>query len=78
VVLPVLSIADVLSYSYVWYGDESVLLAQSVCLFGLGAPQVFAYWQVDQVDMADEEAIQNSISALKFYQIFILSDRKSR
>jgi hypothetical protein len=43
-VLPVLSIADVLSYSCVgWYGDESILLAQSVCLFWLGAPQVFAY-----------------------------------
>jgi hypothetical protein len=26
-----------------WYDDEFVLLAQSVCLFGLGAPQVFAY-----------------------------------
>jgi hypothetical protein len=36
--------ADVLSYSSVgWYGDESVLLVQSVCLFGLGAPQVFVY-----------------------------------
>jgi hypothetical protein len=33
------SITDVLSYSCVgWYGDESVLLAQSVCLFKLGAP----------------------------------------
>jgi hypothetical protein len=43
-VLPDLSIADVLSYSSVeWYGDESSLLAQSVCLFGLGVPQVFAY-----------------------------------
>jgi hypothetical protein len=36
-VLPSLSIADVLSYSCVgWYGDEFVLRAQSVCLFGLG------------------------------------------
>jgi hypothetical protein len=36
-VLPGLSIADVLSYSCVgWYGDESVLLTHSVCLFGLG------------------------------------------
>jgi hypothetical protein len=43
-VLPGLSIADVLSYSSAgWYDDESLLLAQSVCLFGLGAPQVFAY-----------------------------------
>jgi hypothetical protein len=32
-------IADVLSYSSVgWYDDESVLLAQFVYLFGLGAP----------------------------------------
>jgi hypothetical protein len=31
-----LSIADMLSYSSVgWYGDESALLAQSVCLFEL-------------------------------------------
>jgi hypothetical protein len=37
-------IADVLSYSSVGrYDDESVLLAQSVYLFGLGTPQVFAY-----------------------------------
>jgi hypothetical protein len=43
-VLPVLAIVDVLYYSNVgWYDDESILLAQSVCLFGLGAPQVFAY-----------------------------------
>jgi hypothetical protein len=35
-VRPVLSIADVLSCSCVgWYSDEFVLLAQSVCLFGL-------------------------------------------
>jgi hypothetical protein len=41
-VLSGLSIADILSYSYVgWYNDESVL-AQSICLFGLEAPQVFA------------------------------------
>jgi hypothetical protein len=41
---PGLSILDVLSYSCVgWYDDESVLLAQFVFLFGLGAPQVFAY-----------------------------------
>jgi hypothetical protein len=34
-----LFIADVLSYSnVVWHDDESVLLAQSVYLFGLGAP----------------------------------------
>jgi hypothetical protein len=52
-VLSSLFIADVLSYSNVgWYHDESVLLAQSVYLFGLGAS--------------------------KFYQIFILSDHKSR
>jgi hypothetical protein len=32
-----LFIADVLSYSNVgWYGDDSILLAQSVYLFGLG------------------------------------------
>jgi hypothetical protein len=43
-VLPGLSIVDVLSYSSVgWYDIESILLAQSICLFGLGAPQVFAY-----------------------------------
>jgi hypothetical protein len=35
-VLPGLSIADVLSYSSVgWYDNESVLLTQFVCLFGL-------------------------------------------
>jgi hypothetical protein len=40
-VLSNLFIADVLSYSSVgWYDDESVLLAQSVCLCELGAPQV--------------------------------------
>jgi hypothetical protein len=44
VLLSNLLIADVLSYSSVgWYDDESVILAQSVCLFGLGAPQVFVY-----------------------------------
>jgi hypothetical protein len=57
-VLPGLSIANVLSYLCVgWYGDESVLLAQSICLFGLGAPQVFVYWHVDQADMPEEDAI---------------------
>jgi hypothetical protein len=78
-VLPGLSIADVLSYSSVgWYGDESVLLAQSVCLFGMGVPWVFAYWHVDQVDMAEEDAIWNGHYASKFYKIFILSDHKSQ
>jgi hypothetical protein len=43
-VLPILFITDVMSYSCVgWYDDESILLAQSVCLFWMGAPQVFAY-----------------------------------
>jgi hypothetical protein len=43
-VLPGLTIADVLSYSCVgWYDNESVLLAQFICLFRLGAPQVLAY-----------------------------------
>jgi hypothetical protein len=43
-VLSSLFITDMLFYSIVgWYGDESVLLSQIVCLFGLGAPQVFAY-----------------------------------
>jgi hypothetical protein len=43
-VLPGLSIADVLSYSSVGYhSDEFVLLDQSVCLFMLGTPQGFAY-----------------------------------
>jgi hypothetical protein len=41
-VRPVLSIADVLSCSYVgWYDDEFVLLAQSVYLFGLGGTTSF-------------------------------------
>jgi hypothetical protein len=41
-VLPGLSITDLLSYSSVgWYDDESVLLAQSVCLFGLGGTTSF-------------------------------------
>jgi hypothetical protein len=35
-VLSSLFITDVLSYSSVgWYGNESILLAQFVCLFGL-------------------------------------------
>jgi hypothetical protein len=43
-VLSGLFIVDVLSYSSVGrYNNESVLLAQSVYLFGLGAQQVFAY-----------------------------------
>jgi hypothetical protein len=72
-VLPCISITDVLSYSSVgWYGDESVLLAQFVCLFRLGAPHD------DQADMDQEDAIQNGLCASKFYQIFILSDHKSR
>jgi hypothetical protein len=71
-VLPYISIADVLSYSSVgWYDDESILLAQFVCLFRLGAPHD------DQADMAQEDAIQNDLCASKFYQIFILSDHKS-
>jgi hypothetical protein len=78
-VLPGLSIADVLSYTCVgWYDDESVLLAQSICLFRLGAPQVHAYLHVDQAVMAEEDSIQNGLYSSKFYQVFILSDRKSR
>ena len=78
-VRPVLSIADVLSCSCVgWYGDEFVLLAQSVCLFGLGGNTSFCLLQVDQVDMAEEDAIRNGLCALKSHQVFILSDRKSR
>jgi hypothetical protein len=39
-----LFIADALSNSSLGrYSDEFVLLAQSVYLFGLGAPQVFVY-----------------------------------
>jgi hypothetical protein len=50
-VLPGLFIANVLSYSSVGrYNNESVLLAQSVCLFKLGAPQVFAYRHIDMVE----------------------------
>jgi hypothetical protein len=45
VVLSSLFITDVLSYTSVgWYDDESVLLAQSVCLCGLGGTTSFAYW----------------------------------
>jgi hypothetical protein len=47
------------------------------CL-GWGAPQVFAYWQVDQANMVEEDAMWNDLYALKFYQLFILYDRKSR
>jgi hypothetical protein len=43
-VLSSLFIVDVLSYSSLgWYDDESILLVESACLFGLGAPQVFAH-----------------------------------
>jgi hypothetical protein len=39
-----LFIVDVLFYSSVgWYNDESVLRAQSVYLFGMGASQIFVY-----------------------------------
>jgi hypothetical protein len=53
-----LFIADALSNSSLGrYSDEFVLLAQSVYLFGLGAPQVFVYWHVDQTYMVEEDAI---------------------
>jgi hypothetical protein len=66
-VLSSLFIVDVLSYLSVgWYDDEYVLLAQSVCLFGLGEPQYFACWHVDQINMAEDDAIQNGLYALEF------------
>jgi hypothetical protein len=66
-VLSSLFIVDVFSYSSVgWYDDESVLLAQSNCLFGMGAPQVFAYWHVDRVDKDEGDTIWNNICTLEF------------
>jgi hypothetical protein len=76
-VLSSLFIANVLSYSSVGrYADESVLLAQSAYLFGLGAPHVFAYRHVYHAVMDKEDAIRNGICASKFYQIIILYDHK--
>jgi hypothetical protein len=72
-----LLIADVLSHSSVgWYDNESILLVQYVCLFGLGAPHVFIYWCSGQV-MTDEDTILNGLYTLKFYQIVTLSDQNS-
>jgi hypothetical protein len=69
-VLSSLFIADVLSYSSVgWYGDESVLLAQPVCLCGLGGTTSFAYWHVVQANMAEEDAIQNGLCTSNVYII---------
>jgi hypothetical protein len=69
-VLSSLFIVDVLSYSSVgWYDDESVLLAQVVCLCGLGGTTSFAYWHVDQADMAEEDAIQNGLCTSNIYII---------
>jgi hypothetical protein len=57
-VLSSLFIADLLSYSSVGrYGDESLLLAQSICLFGLEGTTSFVYRHVDEADMAKENAI---------------------
>jgi hypothetical protein len=67
----VYSSPDVFSYSTVGlYEDESILLAKYVWLFGLWAPQVFAYWHVDQVDMAEEDAILNGLYASNIYIIW--------
>jgi hypothetical protein len=69
-VLSSLFIADVLSYSSVgWYDDESVLLVQSVCLCGLGDTTSFANWHVDQIDMAEKDAIQNGLCISNIYII---------
>jgi hypothetical protein len=50
----------------------------SFAYLGWGVPQVFAYWQVDQVDMAEEDAIRNDLCALKFHQVFILLEKEAR
>jgi hypothetical protein len=69
-VLSSLFITDVLSYSSVgWYGDESVLLAQPVCLCGLGGTTSFANWHVDQTDMSKEDVIQNGLCTSNIYII---------
>jgi hypothetical protein len=69
-VLSSLFIIDVLSYSSVgWYSDESVLLAQSICLCGLGDTTSFAYWHVGQADMVEEDAIQNDLCTSNIYII---------
>jgi hypothetical protein len=74
-VLSSLFIVDVLSYSSVgWYDDESVLLAQYVCLCGLGGTTSFAYWHVDKQTWSKK--IQSKTAYV--HQIFILSYHKSR
>jgi hypothetical protein len=68
VVLSSFFIVDVLSYTSVgWSDDESVLLAQSVCLCGLGAPQVLPIGQ--QAEMVEEDAIQNDLYTSNIYII---------
>jgi hypothetical protein len=66
--------------AHVWGGTamNSYYWLNPFAYLGWGAPQVFANWQVDQVDMAEEDAIRNGLCALKFHQVFILSDRKNR
>jgi hypothetical protein len=69
-VLSSLFIVDVLSYSSVgWYGDESILLAQSGCLCELGGTTSFAYWHVDQASLPEEDAIQNGLCTSNSYII---------
>jgi hypothetical protein len=70
-VLSSLFTADVLSYSSVgWYGDESVLLAQSVCLCGLGSPQVLPIGML--IRQTWSKKMQPKTTSI--HQIFILSD----
>jgi hypothetical protein len=74
-VLSSLFITDVLYYSSVgWYDNESVLVAQSVCLFGLEAPQVLPIGIL--IRQTWLKKMQSKMASL--HQIFILSDHKSR
>jgi succinate dehydrogenase/fumarate reductase cytochrome b subunit len=75
-VLSSLFIADVLSYSTVWwYDDESVLLAKSVLLIWAWGHHKFLpidmlIWQTWSKKMRSKMA--------SMHQIFTLSDHKSR
>jgi hypothetical protein len=62
-VLPGLSIADVLSYSCVGrYGDEfSYYWPNPFAFLGWEAPQVFVYWHANQSYMAEKDQIRNDL-----------------
>jgi hypothetical protein len=43
----------------------------------LGAQQVFVYWHVDKVDIAEEYAIQNGLCALVLSNSYIFLSQES-